>query len=76
MEEGVSIYGPTNLPSEAPLHASQMYTRNVSAFLRHLAPEATLTLDLDDELTRGPLVSHEGKIVHEVVQARLATPSD
>jgi NAD(P) transhydrogenase subunit alpha len=75
-ENGVSIYGPTNLPSEAPLHASQMYTRNVAAFLRHLAPEAQLTLDLEDELTSGPLVSHEGKVVHEAVKARLAAPSD
>jgi NAD(P) transhydrogenase subunit alpha len=75
-ENGVSIYGPTNLPSEAPLHASQMYTRNVAAFLRHLAPEAQLTLDLEDELTNGPLVSHEGKVVHEAVKARLAAPSD
>ena len=71
IENGVTILGPTNLPSEAPLHASQMYARNVSAFLRHLAPKAQLTLDLADELTRAPLVTHEGKVVNEAVQARL-----
>jgi H+-translocating NAD(P) transhydrogenase subunit alpha len=71
VENGVTILGPTNLPSEAPLHASQMYARNVSAFLRHLAPKAQLTLDLADELTRAPLVAHEGKVVNEAVQARL-----
>jgi NAD(P) transhydrogenase subunit alpha len=71
IENGVTILGPTNLPSEAPLHASQMYARNVSAFLRHLAPKAQLALDLSDELTRAPLLAHEGKLVNEAVQARL-----
>ncbi|HET6304515.1 MAG TPA: Re/Si-specific NAD(P)(+) transhydrogenase subunit alpha [Myxococcota bacterium] len=71
IENGVTILGPTNLPSEAPLHASQMYARNVSAFLRHLAPKAQLALDLSDELTRAPLLTHEGKLVNEAVQARL-----
>ncbi len=75
VENGVTIFGPTNLPSEAPLHASQMYARNVSAFLRHLAPKAQLTLDLADELTRGPLVAHEGKVVNEAVRERLSATS-
>jgi NAD/NADP transhydrogenase alpha subunit len=48
-----------------------MYARNVSAFLRHLAPKAQLALDLSDELTRAPLLAHEGKLVNEAVQARL-----
>lgn len=74
-ENGVAIFGPTNLPSEAPLHASLMYTRNVTAFLRHLAPEAALALDLEDELTRDPLVAHEGKVVNDAVQARLTAES-
>jgi NAD(P) transhydrogenase subunit alpha len=75
VENGVHIFGPTNLPSEAPLHASQMYARNVSAFLRHLAPKAQLALDLADELTRAPLVAHEGKVVNEAVQSRLGPAS-
>jgi NAD(P) transhydrogenase subunit alpha len=72
VENGVTIFGPTNLPSEAPFHASQMYARNVSAFLRHLAPGGRLQLDLEDELTRAPLVTHEGKVMNEAVQTRLA----
>jgi NAD(P) transhydrogenase subunit alpha len=72
VESGVRIFGPTNLPSMAPFDASQMYARNVAAFLRHLAPEGSLHLDLEDELTRGPLVTHEGKVLNEAVQARLA----
>lgn len=66
---GVLILGPTNLPSDVPFHASQMYARNVSSFLLHLAPEGDLTIDLEDELTRAPLLTHEGSIMHETVRA-------
>jgi NAD(P) transhydrogenase subunit alpha len=71
VENGVTILGPTNPASDVPLHASQMYARNVSAFLRHLAPKGQLALDLADELTRAPLLAHDGKVVNEAVQARL-----
>jgi NAD(P) transhydrogenase subunit alpha len=72
VENGVTVLGPTDLASQVPLHASQMYARNVSAFLRHLAPKGSLVLDLEDELTRDPLVTHEGKVASEAVRARLA----
>ena len=68
----VSILGPVNLPSTVPLHASQMYARTVTSYLAHLLKEGRLHLDLTDELTRGPLVTHQGEIVHEVVKAALA----
>ena len=38
----------------------------------HLAPEGELVLDLADEITRGPLLTHEGEVMHEGVRARLA----
>ena len=69
---GVSILGPLNLPSAHALHASQLYSRNLQNFLVHLAPEGKLVLDLADELTRGPLLTHEGEVMHEGVRARLA----
>jgi H+-translocating NAD(P) transhydrogenase subunit alpha len=68
----VLILGPVNLPSTVPLHASQMYARTVTSYLAHLLKEGRLHLDLTDELTRGPLVTHQGEIVHEVVKAALA----
>ena len=61
--------GPTNLPSTVPFHASQMYARTVTNFLTHLLKEGTVHLDLGDELTRGPLVTHQGEVVHEVAKA-------
>jgi NAD(P) transhydrogenase subunit alpha len=42
-----------------PFHASQLYARNVSALLQHLAPEGQLTLDWDDEITSGACVTRE-----------------
>jgi NAD(P) transhydrogenase subunit alpha len=55
----VTVVGLTNLPSTMPFHASQLYARNVSALLQHLAPEGTLTLDWDDEITAGACVTRE-----------------
>jgi NAD(P) transhydrogenase subunit alpha len=69
---GVTILGPLNLPSAHAVHASQLYSRNVQNFLLHLAPEGKLVLDLEDEITRGALLTHDGQVVHEGVRARLA----
>ena len=57
--EGVTIVGLTNVPSTMPYHASQLYARNVSSLLQHLAPEGELTLDWDDEITAGACVTRE-----------------
>jgi NAD(P) transhydrogenase subunit alpha len=70
MKDGVSVLGPTDLSSTLPLHASQMYSRNVSALLLHLAKDGAIALDLDDEITRGCLITHDGAIVHERVKPR------
>lgn len=60
---GVTILGPTNLPASLPLHASQMYARNVTNFLNHVVKEGTLRLDFADEITRGTCVTHDGKVL-------------
>ena len=62
VREGVTIVGPTNLPSTMPLHASQLYARNVFAFLHHLAPEGTLALDWEDEITAGACVTRKQEV--------------
>jgi NAD(P) transhydrogenase subunit alpha len=48
---GVRVMGPTNLPSTAPLNASQMFSRNVLTLLQHLIRDGVLSIDLDDEIT-------------------------
>jgi proton-translocating NAD(P)+ transhydrogenase subunit alpha len=55
---GVTVVGMTSLPSTMPYHASQLYARNVSALLQHLAPGGELKLDWEDEITAGTCVTH------------------
>ena len=55
----VTVVGLTNVPSTMPYHASQLYARNVSALLQHLAPEGDLALDWGDEITAGACVTRE-----------------
>jgi NAD(P) transhydrogenase subunit alpha len=59
VHQGVTLIGPTNLPSTMPFHASQLYARNVSALLQHLAPDGELQLDFEDEITSGACVTKQ-----------------
>ena len=68
---GVKIFGPTNLASAIPFNASQMYSRNLVTFLGHLVDEGKIELDLEDELTHGPLLTHEGRVANERVRGLL-----
>ncbi len=69
---GVTIHAPLDLPSRMAFHASQMYSRNLSSLLTHLAPEGEWAFDFDDEITRGSCITHEGRVVNERVEALLA----
>jgi NAD(P) transhydrogenase subunit alpha len=66
VHSGVTILGPLNLPSSMPLHASQMYGRNVATFLQHLAKDGALAIDLTDEITRATCVTHGGSVLYGV----------
>jgi len=65
VREGVTLIGYTNLPSTMPFHASQLYARNVSALLLHLAPGGELNLDFEDEIVAGACITHGGEIKSE-----------
>ena len=62
-QNGVVILGPVNLPGTMPTHASQMYSRNLLAVVKHLVKDGALTLDLQDEITKAALVTHDGAVV-------------
>ncbi len=62
VREGVTLVGLTDLPSSMPFHASQLYARNVAALLNHLAPEGTLALDWEDEITAGACVTRRQEV--------------
>jgi NAD(P) transhydrogenase subunit alpha len=64
VEHGVTVIGPDNLPATVPYHASQMYAKNVTAFLLHMLRDAVLVLGMDDEITRETLMTRDGEVVH------------
>jgi len=68
VKHGVTIIGAINVASGVPYHASQMYARNVTAFLLHLIREQKLQLNLDDEIIRETLVTHGGTVVNQRVR--------
>ena len=68
---GVSILGPTNLPSTVPYHASQMYAKNITTLLRHLVKDGKLEFEREDEITRETMVTHNGEVVQPRIRALL-----
>jgi len=68
VEHGVTIIGAINMASGVPYHASQMYARNISAFLLHLLKDGRLNLNLEDEIIRETLVTRDGEIVNRRVR--------
>ncbi|HEY7448698.1 MAG TPA: Re/Si-specific NAD(P)(+) transhydrogenase subunit alpha [Vicinamibacterales bacterium] len=72
---GVTILGPTNLPSTVPYHASQMFAKNLVTFLLHLAPKGELAVDANDEIARDTLVTGGGDIVNARVRELLGLPA-
>jgi len=75
VEHGVTIIGEFNLAGTVPYHASQMYARNVSSFLLHLAREGKVQLNLNDEIIRETLVTHEGEVVNARVREFFSLPA-
>ena len=70
---GVSIIGTANLPASAPVHASEMYARNLYNFLELSLKDGALTLDWDDELIAKTCLTHAGEIRHEPTKALVDT---
>ena len=72
---GVTIIGEYNLAGSVPYHASQMYARNVTAFLMHLVKDGKVNLNLQDEIIRETLVTHGGEVVSARVREFFALPA-
>ncbi len=67
---GVRIIGADNLPATVPTASSNAYSRNISALLLHMTSDGALTIDTNDEIQAGVVITHGGKVVNEAV-ARL-----
>jgi H+-translocating NAD(P) transhydrogenase subunit alpha len=74
VEHGVTIIGWFNLASTVPYHASQMYARNVSAFLLHLVKDGKLQLNMDDEIVRETMLTRGGEVVNARVREFFSLP--
>jgi NAD(P) transhydrogenase subunit alpha len=71
----VTIIGAINVASGVPYHASQMYARNVTNFLLHLIKDQKLNLNLQDEIVRETLLTHDGEIVQPRVREFIGLPA-
>jgi NAD(P) transhydrogenase subunit alpha len=68
---GVTILAPTNRPATVPVHASQLYSRNVTAFLSLLIKEGSLNIDMNDDVVGPSCVIHNGEVVNKRVAGAL-----
>jgi proton-translocating NAD(P)+ transhydrogenase subunit alpha len=75
VKHGVTIIGLINLASTVPFHASQMYARNVMAFLLHLVKDGRLQLNIEDQIVRDTLLTRAGEIVNVRLREFYALPA-
>ncbi|MFY9232918.1 MAG: Re/Si-specific NAD(P)(+) transhydrogenase subunit alpha [Fimbriimonadaceae bacterium] len=68
---GVTVCGPTDLLSQMAHDSSRMYSKNIIEFLINVAPEGALNLNMEDEIIRETLVTHDGQVVHEPTRLKL-----
>jgi NAD(P) transhydrogenase subunit alpha len=67
----VIVDGSLNLPSTMPIHASQLYAKNITSFVIHMCPEGKLKFDMEDEIISGAMFTHNGEIVNEMTKEAL-----
>jgi len=75
VEHNVTIIGEYNLAGTVPYHASQMFARNISSFLLHLVKDGKMQLNLQDEITRETLVTHDGEVASAKVREFFQMPT-
>ncbi|MFL5447148.1 MAG: Re/Si-specific NAD(P)(+) transhydrogenase subunit alpha [Gemmatimonadales bacterium] len=71
LAHGVTILAPLNLPSSMPLHASLLFSRNLTAFVQAFTKENRFQLDLSDVIQQGALITHDGAVKHQRTQEAL-----
>jgi H+-translocating NAD(P) transhydrogenase subunit alpha len=70
--DGVTIMAPLNLPASMPLHASLLFSRNLTAFLQAFTKDGAFQLDLADDIQQGALITHAGEVRHARTREALA----
>ena len=72
IKHGITIIGESNLPALLPNNASQLYAVNISTLLEHLTDENGFNWDLEEEITKGALITYQGALIHEFTQSILS----
>lgn len=72
-KHGVTIIGEANLPSMISVNASELYAKNISTLLLHLANKDGFKWEMEEEITKGSLIIHKGDIVHQFTKEILNT---
>lgn len=71
VKHGVIIIGESNLPALLPINASQLYATNITTLLYHLVDDNGFKWDMEDEITKGSLITHRGDLVHAFTKSIL-----
>ena len=71
VKNGVTIIGPVNLPSSVPVHASQLYSKNLVSLMKLLVKDNALNLDFEDDIVNAACVTHSGEIRNQRVKDAL-----
>ncbi|WP_247237730.1 Re/Si-specific NAD(P)(+) transhydrogenase subunit alpha [Telluribacter sp. SYSU D00476] len=72
VKHGVTIIGESNLPSLLPVNASELYAKNISTLLLHLANKDGFKWEMDEDVTKGSLITYQGELVHPFTKEILA----
>ncbi|GHB68217.1 Re/Si-specific NAD(P)(+) transhydrogenase subunit alpha [Persicitalea jodogahamensis] len=72
VKHGVTIIGEANMPSLLPVNASELYAKNISTLLLHLATKDGFKWEMEEEITQGSLITHNGELVHGFTKEILA----
>ncbi len=71
VHNGVTIHAPLNVPSQVPVHASEMYAKNLLNFLTPMLKDGAYAPDFSDEVIAGALLTHEGKIMNAAIRQQV-----
>ena len=64
----VTIDGTSNFPATMPIHASELYAKNISAFIKYMIDDGKIKIDLEDEIISGSLFTYKGEITDDATK--------
>jgi H+-translocating NAD(P) transhydrogenase subunit alpha len=68
VKHGITLIGESNLPSLLPVNASELYAKNISTLLLHLAGKDGFKWEMEEEITKGSVITHKGQLLNELTK--------